>query len=184
MAHLFHISFFFEIPVTGAPSVINASVQIYWEPTSAFMFTRAPIWLQFCLNFYFHIKCYIHLRLSFRMHPHELKHFIVYIFFLRSLILEKLFENYIEIQIVVWFSKLFLGMYIKTFIVSFSQMQQEILIISNGQFFKFQLVPYFSKSIMEFFLSISSKFKFYLYFDYLIDFFLSMSIWIKMYANL
>ena len=104
---------FFEIPVTDAPSIINAPVWIYWECIGAFMFTRAPIWLQCCLNFYFNIKCYIHLILSFRMHPHELKYFIVYIFCLRSLILKKMFENYIEIQIVVWFSKLFLGMYRK-----------------------------------------------------------------------
>ena len=62
-------------------------------------------------------------------------------------------------------------------------MKGENIIISNGQLFKFKHIPYFSKSIMEFSLSISSKFKFYLYFNYLIEFiFLSMSTWIKMYC--
>jgi hypothetical protein len=49
-------------------------------------------------------------------------------------------------------------------------MQGEKLIISNDHFFKFYLIPYFSKFIAEFSLSISSKFKFYLYFNYLIEF--------------
>lgn len=57
------------------------------------------------------------------------------------------------------------------------QMQGENLIISNVQFFKFQLIPYYSMSLVEFSFSIFSKFKFYLYLDYIILFyFLSMSI--------
>ena len=51
-------------------------------------------------------------------------------------------------------------------------MQGEKLIISNGQFFKFHPVPYWWKSISELSLSISSKFRFYLYFDYVIEVFL------------
>ena len=52
-------------------------------------------------------------------------------------------------------------------------MQEWNLIIwSNGQFFKFHPIPYFSKSIMEFSLSIYSKFNlFYLCFNYLIELF-------------
>lgn len=58
----------------------------------------------------------------------------------------------------------------KKFIVVFSKIPGENIIISNGHILKFKLIPYFSKSFAKFSPSISSKFRFYLYFNHLIDF--------------
>ena len=120
---------------------------------------------------WFHLKLFIHLKFSCIIQWHQLQYFIVYICFLNSpcsyMMVSKLYWK-LDWNIVLEKN---LRLQISILIFYLDKMQGENFVVSNGQFFRFQLIPSCS-NFDEFCPSIPSKFRFYLYFDYLFEFIL------------
>ena len=118
---------------------------------------------------WFHLKLYIQLKFSFIIQRNQLQYFIVYICFLNSpcsyIMISKLYLN------LDWNIVLEKKDCRHILIVYLAQMQGEKIVVSNGLFFRLQLIPSCSK-FEEFSFSIPNKFRFYLYFDYLFEFML------------